>query len=133
MWLDEDDTYTFLATGTPPGYADRVDTLEKTEQELLRNTGECAIRNFATWWMDLGGTGWFDDPELWHQMSRLAALDEPLLQSPRPYRPEVAAVLDERGMLSVTGTGGTGSRPTDLEHAKDAGTDRRTIWAVPIR
>jgi beta-galactosidase len=101
MWLYEDDTYTFLATGTPPGYADRVETLEQTEQELLRNTGECAVRNFATWWMDLGGTGWFDDPGLWHQMSLLAALDEPLLQSPRPYRPEVAAVLDERGMLSV--------------------------------
>jgi beta-galactosidase len=34
----------------------------------LRNVGQEACRNFATWWMDLGGTGWFNDRRLWDTM-----------------------------------------------------------------
>ncbi len=110
MWLDEDDTHTYLASGNFPGIADHVDSAEKTEQELLRNTGQCAIRNFGTWWMDLGSSGWFDDPALWEQMKKLNRLDSALLAHPSPFRPEVAAVIDERsvmragqGSVSITG------------------------------
>ncbi len=46
--------------------------------------------------MDLGASGWFDDPTLWKQVERLKPLDEALLHEPRPFRPEVAAVIDER-------------------------------------
>jgi hypothetical protein len=105
MWLYEDDTYTYRATGRPPGSADAVDTLEKTNQELLRNTSECAIRNFATWWMDLGATGWFNDPGMWDQMARLKALDQPMLDHPTPFRPQVAAVIDEPSMIRVAAGG----------------------------
>ena len=62
MWLYEDDTRTYLGTGEFPGRVDGVDTLEETNRELLRNTAQCALRNFGTWWMDLGATGWFNDP-----------------------------------------------------------------------
>jgi hypothetical protein len=96
MWLYEDDTRTYLDRGDFPGAYDAVDTLEKTNKELVRNTAQCAVRNFATWWMDLGATGWFDDPRMWAEMKQLAALDEPLLAHPRPFRPEVAAVIDQR-------------------------------------
>lgn len=106
MWLYEDDTRTYLGTGQFPGLFDGVDTLEKTNQELLRNTGQCALRNFGTWWMDLGATGWFNDPRMWTEMARLAALDDPLLARPRPFRPEVAAVIDEDAMIRVA-AGGT--------------------------
>ena len=51
---------------------------------MLRNTAQCALRNFGTWWMDLGATGWFNDPRMWAEMARLEALDEPLLSTPRP-------------------------------------------------
>lgn len=43
---------------------------------------------------------------MWAEMKRLAALDEPLLKTPTPFRPEVAAVIDERSMLRVA-AGGT--------------------------
>ncbi|MCL5271355.1 MAG: beta-galactosidase, partial [bacterium] len=82
MWLNEDDTHTYLATGTPPGSADHVTTLEESNAELTRNVAQEALRNFATWWMDLGRTGWFNDPGMWAQMKRLAALDDPLLRNP---------------------------------------------------
>ena len=54
MWLNEDDTRTYLGTGDFPGAIDAVSTLEDTNRELLRNVGQEAIRNFGTWWMDLG-------------------------------------------------------------------------------
>ena len=101
MWLYEDDTRTYLGRGDFPGAYDAVDTLEKTNKELVRNTAQCAVRNFATWWMDLGATGWFDDPRMWAEMKQLAALDEPLLAHPRPFRPEVAAVIDQRSMMRL--------------------------------
>jgi beta-galactosidase len=105
MWLYEDDTRTCLGSGSFPGWVDAVDTVEKTNQELLRNTGQCALRNFGTWWMDLGATGWFNDRRMWAEMQRLAALDEPMLQHPRPFRPAVAAVIDEASMVRVAAGG----------------------------
>jgi beta-galactosidase len=121
MWLYEDDTRTYLGSGDFPGQYDGVDTLEKTNKELVRNTGQCAVRNFATWWMDLGATGWFDDPRMWAEMKRLAALDEPLLAHPRPFRPEVAAVLDETSMMRVAAGGTVVTRPGTYEVRRPLG------------
>jgi hypothetical protein len=109
MWLYEDDTHTYLATGDPPGSRDHVDTLEKTNNELLRNTGQCALRNFGTWWMDLGRTGWFDDPRMWQQMKLLEQIDNEMLRHPHAFTPEIAAVVDPRSMLLVTPAGSTAS------------------------
>jgi hypothetical protein len=67
MWLFEDDTRTYLGSGNFPGAFDAVNTLEDTNKELIRNVGQEAVRNFATWWMDLGATGWFNDPRMWAQ------------------------------------------------------------------
>ena len=69
MWLNEDDTRTYLGTGDFPGAIDAVSTLEDTNRELVRNVGQEAIRNFGTWWMDLGATGWFNDPRMWREMA----------------------------------------------------------------
>jgi beta-galactosidase len=78
-----------------------VDTIEKTKHVLVRNVAQCAVRNFGTWWMDLGATGWFNDSRMWAEMAKLRALDEPLLNTPLPFRPEVAAVIDEQSMIRV--------------------------------
>jgi beta-galactosidase len=105
LWLYEDDTRTYLGSGQFPGWADGVSTIEDTNRLLLRNTAQCAVRNFGSWWMDLGATGWFDDGRMWAEMARLKSLDEPLLDNPRPFRPEVAAVIDEHSMLRVAAGG----------------------------
>lgn len=111
MWLNEDDTRTYLGTGNAPGWYDAVDTLEDTNKELVRNVAQEALRNFGTWWMDLGATGWFNDPAMWAEMKRLRALDEPLLKKPTPFRPQVAVVIDERAMLRVAAGGTLVTRP----------------------
>ncbi len=111
MWLFEDDTHTHLATGEPPGARDHVDTREKSVAELRRNTAQCALRNFATWWMDLGATGWFNDQGLWDEMRRLDALDSVLLKQPRAFRPEIAAVIDELAVREIAAGGEALARP----------------------
>jgi hypothetical protein len=111
LWLYEDDTRTYLGTGNFPGALDAVYTLEDTNKELIRNVGQEAVRNFGTWWMDLGATGWFNDSRMWAEMARLKAIDEPLLARPIPFRPEVAAVIDERSMLRVAPAGVSVTRP----------------------
>lgn len=101
MWLNEDDTHTYIATGTPPGYQEHVTTLEATNTELTRNVAQESLRNFGTWWMDLTQTGWFNDPAMWQQMKKLNALDEVMLKTPTPFHPEVAAIVDESSMEFV--------------------------------
>ena len=105
MWLNEDDTHTFLATGEQPGFTDHVTTVEATNGELVRNLAQEACRNFATWWMDLGATGWFNDERLWAEMARMNALDATFLARPAAFRPDVAAVLDERAAARLTPEG----------------------------
>ena len=119
MWLNEDDTHTYLAGGTPPGSRDHVTTLEETNRELTRNVAQEALRNFGTWWMDLGSSGWFNDAGMWAQMKRLGALDEAMLERPAPFRPEIAAVIDERAMLNV-GAGGVAATRPGVYEAREA-------------
>ncbi len=121
MWLFEDDTRTYLASGRFPGWNAGAETLEETRQLLLRNTGQCALRNFGTWWMDLGATGWFDDPRLWSVLEQLKPLDERLLKAPRAFRPEVAAVVDETSLLRVAAGGDRLTRPAVYEVRKAFG------------
>ena len=102
MWLFEDDARTYLSA-KDSGY-DRVETLAETNAELLRNTGQCAVRNFATWWMDLGQVAGSTTRGCGPNAAA-RALDDPLLAKPRPFRPDVAAVLDESSMLRVAAGG----------------------------
>ncbi|MCL5270045.1 MAG: beta-galactosidase [bacterium] len=111
MWLNEDDTHTYLATGTPPGAADHVDTLEETNAELTRNVAQAALRNFGTWWMDLGRRGWFDNAAMWAEMKKLDVLDQAMLDHPTPFLPEIAVVNDERSMLRVAAGGNLVTTP----------------------
>lgn len=113
LWLNEDDTATFLAPvrDDHPVWRVRLATLAQSNALLVRNVAQAALRNFGTWWMDLSASGQFNDPAMWEQMSRLQAVDEPLLRSPTPYRPEVAAVMDERSMLRVAAGGDVVTRP----------------------
>jgi hypothetical protein len=102
MWLYEDDTRTYLGSGEFPGQFDGAKDQAETLTMLRRNVAEEATRNFATWWMDLGMTGWFNDPRLWDEMKRLDAVDRVFLQKPIAYRPQVAAVIDEPSMTETS-------------------------------
>ncbi|MDO5112913.1 MAG: beta-galactosidase [Planctomycetia bacterium] len=100
MYLEEDDTRTHRVAGSrAPGWDSGADTLEGTCELLLRNTAQCAIRNFGTWWMDLGSSGWFNEAALWEVMRDLQPVDEYFLNHPTPYTPEVAVFVDESAVM----------------------------------
>ena len=115
LWLYEDDTATHISAGNFPGSMERAKNSWESNQMLLRNTAEEACRNFAGWWMDLGSAGWFDDPAMWAEMKRLEAIDLPLLKKPVPFRPEIAAVMDETSAMYVAHNGNRVGRPLVYE------------------
>ncbi|OGV69480.1 MAG: hypothetical protein A3K19_33115 [Lentisphaerae bacterium RIFOXYB12_FULL_65_16] len=108
LWLNEDDTRTYLSGTKDYG---GVDDLQQSLDVLRRNNAQAAIRGFATWWMDLPGEGWFDDARLWAEHSRLTPLDDALLRRGAPFEPDIAAILDEDSVCHLTGGSSTMARP----------------------
>ena len=101
MYIYEDDTRTHLIKdlmGGPKG----ADTVEQAQALLRRNAGQSAVRNCGLWWMDLGGTGWFNDARLWQVMRELESVDRYFLRHPTSYRPEIGIFLDETSVLKIT-------------------------------
>jgi beta-galactosidase len=98
LWLNEDDTHTFLSTRS-----DRLANIEQTRQVMRRNTVQAAIRGFGTWWMDLHGEDWFNDARIWEEMSLLNPVDVALFKRQTPFTPEIAAIVDEESMCHLTG------------------------------
>ena len=107
LWINEDDLYTWLAAesglpqlnsanGVPPtqGFAD-------TNNILQRNLASVLIHRAGTYWMDLNGDGAFNDSALWLIMSQYGIpLYNDLYNSPSPYTPDVAVLVDETSVLN---------------------------------
>ena len=122
MWLNEDDTRTHLThEDTFPGAQHVVKNVYETNGELVRNVAQEAARNFATWWMDLPASGWFDDPAMWAEMKRMNAMDSELLALQLPFRPQIADVIDPEAMTMVAEGGAEVSRPLVYESRAEFG------------
>ena len=68
LWLNEDDSRTHLDTRTVEHAQEGgLVNLRQTQQVMLRNTAQAAVRGFGTWWMDLPGEGWFNDAAIWEE------------------------------------------------------------------
>lgn len=104
LWLNEDDSTTPLAIGKKQ-YGAGDHTPERDNDEMFRiyrrNLAFGYARNYGLWWMDLHGSGWQDDPELWKEMKRFLPLERKRLADPVPYTPDVALILDENSLKYV--------------------------------
>ena len=107
LWLNEDDSRTHLDTRKQERTQEgTIVNLRQTQDIMLRNTAQSALRGFASWWMDLPGLGWFNDAEIWREMKRLRPVDEAMLKRPAPFAPDIAAIIDEASLCCLTrGTG----------------------------
>jgi len=112
LWLNEDDTRTYLAQTTRYG---GVADLAQTRAVMLRNTAQAALRGFGTWWMDLPGRGWFNDARIWEEHTRLGVLDAAMLKRSAPFRPEIAAIIDEDSVCHLSGKSNLTARPLVYE------------------
>ncbi len=112
LWLNEDDTRTYLArTRRYGGLAD----LAQTRAVMLRNTAQAALRGFGTWWMDLPGLGWFADKRIWDVLVRLRPVDEAMLRRAAPFTPDIAAIVGEESLISLAGGAQVVGRPLIYE------------------
>ncbi|MCY3024526.1 MAG: beta-galactosidase, partial [Planctomycetota bacterium] len=104
MWLNEDDSRTYLDTRTQEHVQEGgLVNLEQTRQVMLRNTAQAALRGFGTWWMDLPAEGWFNDARIWEEIVRLRPVDAAMLQRQAPFTPDIAAIVDEDSMCHLPG------------------------------
>jgi hypothetical protein len=108
LWLNEDDTRTWLAHTTRYG---GVADLAQTRAVLLRNTAQASLRGFGTWWMDLAGTGWYNDARIWDVHKELRPLDQAMLKRTKPFSPEVAAIVGEDSMIHLAAGSSAMARP----------------------
>jgi beta-galactosidase len=116
LWLNEDDSRTYLDPRKDVHVQEGglVD-LKQSQQVMLRNTAQAALRGFGTWWMDLPGQGWFNDAAIWQECVRLRPVDNAMLQRKEPFTPEIAAVIDETSMCYLTGGSSKAARPLIYE------------------
>ncbi len=109
LWFNEDDTRTNLIKPEDvPGWSLEgpllspiTDTLAGTAWVLDRNLAAVLVHRAGTWWMDLFAGDAFDAPSLWDMMRDRKALYEQVYRAPTPFRPEVAAIVDENSKLYV--------------------------------
>lgn len=108
MWFDEDDNRTYLlwTSGSPQYVADKAQrTLSDTRKVMRRNLSQEIVRNHGSWWMDLFGCGWFNDPEIWREMKDARAAELDMLERPQPYRPEIALIHSDKSVMYIGGNG----------------------------
>jgi hypothetical protein len=108
LWLNEDDTRTslidtkYLPSWLPPsefGYQSK--DLHESINILERNLAKLLCHRAATWWCDLVGVGAFNSPALWDMLKERKPLYEDVYRHPKPYRPDVAVIVDERSEMFI--------------------------------
>lgn len=112
LWLNEDDSRTHLDTRTVEHAQEGgLVNLRQTQQVMLRNTAQAALRGFGTWWMDLPGEGWFNDAAIWEEQKRLMPVEQAMVKRARPFTPEIAAIVGEDSLCHVTGGSSVVAKP----------------------
>jgi hypothetical protein len=103
LWFNEDDSRTSLMDPryTKPEWKPFNDPITTAD---LRETLAVADRNFTaiqthragTWWMDLMSVGAFNHPAMGELLKRRVAGYRAELADLKPFRPQVAVIVDER-------------------------------------
>ena len=97
VWLDEIDNHTHLDR-RPEG---RARDMAESKTLLWREATKNLTHGQGFWWMDLG-EGWYDDPELMHEIRKLTELGERLKSKPRESVAEILLVVDEKSLGSMS-------------------------------
>jgi hypothetical protein len=97
LWLNEDDTRTHLSA--KEDNFGRVDSPQQTSWIHQRNFAQLWPRRLASWYMDLGGTGWLNGKDIWDNISVLQRFYQRRIFEPAPWSPDVVLIVDETSPL----------------------------------
>lgn len=106
LWLNEDDTSTHVAYingNRAPGWKNGAMTPAESRLLLRRNLMTVDFHNFGTWWMDLWGIGWFNDPDLWQTMKEFRSLNDKIRLSKPRF--QIAEIIDQTSLLYLAPAG----------------------------
>ena len=95
IYLEEDDSRTWLWTEPPPPDYWALKTEWDTLQCLRRNFGNVLGHNQAIWWMDLTSNGNFNAESIWDSNRKIIETYTDSIAHELPTRPEVALIYDE--------------------------------------
>lgn len=99
LWLNEDDTRTYLSEDK----TGRADTIASTQGVHQRNFAHLLPRRLACWYMDLPGQGWLNSAEIWENIASLRQVYAQESSRPAAWQPDVAIIVDERSPLYLAG------------------------------
>lgn len=108
LWMVEDDTRTYRAVNV-----DEIDSGFNPTIAEAWVTKEIHRRNFASiiqhangmWWMDLWGSGWLLDEELWNNNRKLIDLYQSIMLKSNPFLPDVAYIINEKNAFYMNNPG----------------------------
>ena len=111
IWINENDTRTHLIgqdAKVPAwlpldiyGAYRATSNMDETLAVLERDLAQLVIHRAGTWWMDLIAGGAYKDDRLWRMQKETSVLYHEVYNNPKPYRPEVAIIADERSVFYV--------------------------------
>lgn len=99
IFVNEDDTRTYISDDFGFGH---IYTLEGTIWAHIRNFANILVRGMGTWWMDLGGTGWLNDHNIWENISNLRGIYIEEMADPILYKPEIAVITDPESLYYLS-------------------------------
>ena len=94
LLYNEDDTRTHLVTEAA-SLAARCPDVETTAGVLKRNVVGSLATGATLWWMDIAGSGWFEDPALMNEISAMVRLADGHLAGCRSPRAQIAVIVSE--------------------------------------
>jgi len=99
LWMVEDDTRTYLAvdkTEEDASFNPSIESKEDTIEIHKRNMASIIRRGIGVWFMDLWASGWLKDKDLWKNIGNLCRIYEDYKKTIKPFKPEVAFIIDEK-------------------------------------
>ena len=97
MWFDENDIRTWLTREGNPGEAGKTATYQETLLHQRRELANVLCSGAGMWWFDMSG-GWYDDPRLLADISRLKRVADECATLDRSPVAEVAVVVDDASL-----------------------------------
>ena len=105
LWLDELDNRTHLAGGLSKGWESEErkwesDGFLSTRTVFWREVAKNLADGSGFWWMDLGG-GWFDDPDVMAEFSRLTKAASRVQEKPKASASDILVLVDEESLYHM--------------------------------
>ncbi len=108
IWMVEDDTRTYRASnldGNDSGFNPTIAEEWVTKEIHKRNFSSIIAHANGMWWMDLWGSGWLLDENIWENNRKLIDAYNSYIDLQKPFLPEAAFIISEKNAFYMNNPG----------------------------